>query len=298
MNAGNDPSEGLKLDFTREDGFTDEEIEEITEWYRETHGDGNLDLVRFVPLVLEYFGPEFKLSKKQYLAVHQAIDGVAIPNQVIVLLYLYTYVLLGYSKGIFYEVINARQQGVSKQLVLDVLRYAYLSSGPRGMNALAERASEYLHSWTSEEGERAIDWPEGWRPDPKAFCSGLDQTSSELTQSDLDAISHWHEKTFGSLPQHVDLFGALFPEAFKLQRIRYERSLGDDCPVQLVPLLILHHAVAVGDPARARYAIRQAQALGVKRHHLVQTLFIGFRERGDPIAMEIVAQSTIDLLLD
>jgi len=298
MNAGNDPSEGLKLDFSGEDSFTDEEIEEITEWYRETHGDGNLDLVQFVPLVLEYFAPEFKLSKKQYLAVHQASEGVAIPNQVIVLLYLYTYVLLGYSKGIFYEVINARQQGVSKRLVLDVLRYAYVSSGPRGMNALAERTTDYLRSWKGEDEDRAVEWPDAWDPDPAAFCSGLDQTSSELSESDLDAISQWHERMFGEVPQHVELFGRLFPKAFKLQRIRYERSLGDAIPVQLVPLLILHHAVVAGDPARARYAIRQARALGVERHHLVQTLFLGFREKGDPIAMEIVARSTMDLLVD
>ena len=181
--------------------------------------------------------------------------------------------------------------------MLDVLNYAYLSAGPRGMNAVAELSSQYLRDWQDDPAADPVGWPPGWGPDPSAFRAGIDYTTSGLSDQEVRKISAWHQRMYGVIPRHVDLFARLHPVAYKLHRIRYEKSIGDVIPAQLIPLLTLQLATIRMQPEVMRQALHQARVLGARRHHVVQTIFAGLRQvMVDPLAMEATANAIDDLL--
>ena len=103
-------------------------------------------------------------------------------------------------------------------------------------------------------------------------------------------ISEWHQRMHGVVPRHVELFGRLHPEAYKVQRIRYEKSIGKAMPAQLAPLMTLHLAAHYLWTGVMRQAIHQARVLGARRHHVVHTLLMGLRQSIDPMVMEVVAE--------
>ena len=125
--------------------------------------------------------------------------------------------------------------GVPKQLVLDVLGHAYLSAGPRGMTMVADHARDYLQEWVDPAEPAPLEWPQGWAPDPGAFQAGIDYASPDLTSEEIHRISLWRQRMHGVVPRHVELFGRLHPRAYKAQHIRYEKSVGQLMPAQLVP---------------------------------------------------------------
>jgi hypothetical protein len=278
------------------DGFTPAEKKALLDWYRRTHGTGDLDLVRFAPFLIEHLPSAYKLSRRHQLAIPQARKGVMLPDLARVLCFLHTYVAIANGAGAVYEMIGARSIGASKALVLDVLQYAYLSAGPRGMNSVAEKGGEYLRSWPDSEPAGPLQWPPGWAPDPDRFRSGIDHSKPQLTADEVIAISEWHQRMHGIVPRHVQLFARLHPHAYKIQRMRYERAIGSVMPAQLAPLLTLHLATVRLQPAVISQATHQARVLGVRRHHVVQTLLTGLRLSIDPMVMEVVAEAVHDQL--
>jgi hypothetical protein len=285
------------LDWRVEDQFTDEERETLLNWYRQAHGSGDLSLVRFAPFLIEFLPAEFKLSRRHLSSIPERRDGVGVPDLVLILCYLHSYVATSYTDGILYQLISARHLGASRELVLDVLRYAYLSAGPRGMNAVAKRSEEYLRDWSEDETpSKEANWPADWAPDPKAFQSGIDLTTIELTAEEVVKISQWHEHMHGVVPRHVELLAKLHPHAYKLQRIRYEKAVGAVIPAQLVPLLTLHLATMQLNHSVMRQAAHQARVLGARRHHVVQVLLGGLRQTIDPMVLESAIEAVGDEL--
>lgn len=285
------------LDFSVEDRFSDTERDALLDWYRKAHGTGDLSLVAFAPFLIDFLPAEFKLSRRHLSAIPQPRAGVALPDLALILCYLHSYTATAYAKGILYQVISARHLGASKALVMDVFRYAYLSAGPRGMNAVAEYSEGYLREWPdSDVPAHEVMWPEGWAPDPKIFRSGIDLSTADITAEEVGMISRWHQRMHGMVPRHVELLAQLHPEAYKLQRIRYERSVGAVMPAQLVPLLALHLAAMRMDKSVMRQSAHQARVLGCRRHHVVQALFSGLRQSIDPMTTESAIEAVGDEL--
>jgi hypothetical protein len=282
------------IDWRNTDSFSPSEKKALIDWYLETHGDGDLSLVRFAPFLMDNMPTAFKLSRRHLTAIAQTPGGGNLPGLVTVLSYLNTYATVGYAGGAFYEIIGARSQGASKQLVLDVLNHAYLTSGPMGMNAVAELSTDYLANWKTDK-EKAIAWPNGWAADPGAFRSGIDLSTTTLTAKEIQAISDWHLRSFGEVPRHVTLFAKLNPEAFKIQRIRYEKAVGSAMPAQLAPLMSLHTACFRMQPAIIRRSLHHARKLGVARHHAIEGLLHSLRQSIDPMSMELVAEAVGDI---
>lgn len=282
------------IDWRNENNFSASERKSLLDWYLETHGDGDLSLVRFAPFLMDHLPSAFKLSRRHLSAIAQGADGDNLPGLVTILSYLNTYATIGYAGGVLYEIIGAWSQGASKQLVLDVLNHAYLTAGPMGMNAVAEKSADYLAAWKAGR-EKAVAWPKGWAPDPAAFRSGIDHATATLTVSEVDAISNWHVNAYGAVPHHVSLFAKLNPEAFKIQRIRYEKAFGATMPAQLAPLLGLHLACYRMQPAMIRPCLHHARVLGVARSHAVEALLHSLRQAVDPMSMEVVAAAVGDV---
>jgi hypothetical protein len=279
------------LDWEAEEDFSRQEKERLLNWYRNVHGSGDLNLVKFAPFLIEHLPAAFKLSRRHLVEIPQPVDGVGLPDAALILCYLHSYCAVAYESGILYQLISARHLGASKALVMDVLQYAYLSTGPRGFNAVAEVAHEYLAGWAESEESEDIDWPQGWAPDPSVFRSQLDESGPDLSSAEVASTSGRHGRMSGVVPRHVHLFSRLHPSAFKIQRIRYEHAVGSVMPAQLAPLLTLHLAAMRLQPAVMRQALSQARTMGVRRHHIVQTVFTGLRHSADPMVMEATAEA-------
>jgi hypothetical protein len=122
-------------------------------------------------------------------------------------------------------------------------------------------------------------------------------STAQITDDEVAMISRWHQHMHGVVPRHVELLAQLHPEAYKLQRMRYERSVGAVIPAQLVPLLGLHLAAMRMDKSVMRQSVHQARVLGCRRHHVVQALFSGLRQTIDPMTMESAIEAVGDELV-
>lgn len=245
------------LDFGDEE-LSPEEAARYLAWCARVHGEGNLDLVPFAEFFVECDPKGLK-----YLRRHTAQIGL--PIGAAVLMWAHTYCVLGSPKGVLYEVIAARELGVDRAQMIDVLRCAGYVAGPYALNAAGELALPYLRAWPPSEASSADPgWPSDWAPDPEAFSAGIDHSSDELTDLEMSRIVDWHEATHGAMPASLRLAAESNPAAFKLARIRFEQIPRSSLPAQLFPLLLLHTALVQDRVVDARRASQLALALGVQ----------------------------------
>src|SRR4029077_16084341 len=160
---------GIGLDLST-DAFTEEEKERTLAWYREVHDHGDLDLAPFSRFMVEYDPVGFKRLRRHLVTLQDELDGPPLPVAAGVLMFVHTYIVLGMGKGALYEIIAMRELGASRAEIMETVHLAAVFGGPRGINALAEVADEYLGTW-SEETESRVAWPEGWSPDVERFRS-------------------------------------------------------------------------------------------------------------------------------
>jgi hypothetical protein len=241
-----------------EEALSPEEAKRYLAWCARVHGEGNLDLVPFAEFFVECDPGGLK-----YLRRHTAQIGL--PIEAAVLMWAHTYCVLGSSKGVLYEVIAARELGIDRSQMIDVLRCAGYVAGPYALNAAGELTLPYLRSWpTSEKSSADPVWPSGWAPDPDAFSAGIDHATDNLTDLELTRIVEWHESTYGEMPASLRLAAESNRAAYKLARIRFERIACSSLPAQLFPLLLLHSAVVRDRAVEAKRALQLALSVGVE----------------------------------
>jgi alkylhydroperoxidase/carboxymuconolactone decarboxylase family protein YurZ len=263
---------GLGLDLST-DAFTAEEKERVLAWYREVHDHGELDLSPFARFMLEHDPVGFKRIRRHLLTLGDALDGDPLPHVAGVLMFVHTYVVLGMGKGALYEIIAARELGASRAEVMETIRLATLYGGPRGINALAEVADDYLREWDDDGAGSRIDWPTAWTHDVAQLRSGIDLTSDALEAGELDLLRAWYLRMLGEVPPYIELGAAIAPRALKTQRARFETAVTGALPVQMVPLFALHVSAVRLWPQPLQRAIRTAKALGLRRGEVVAALF-------------------------
>ena len=121
-------------------------------------------------------------------------------------MFVHTYIVLGMGKGALYEIIAMRDLGATRAEIMETVRLGALHGGPRGINALAEVADEYLRDWHEDPAtESRVAWPAGWAPDAARFRSGIDLGSDELEPGELELLRDWYLRTLGEVPPHVEL---------------------------------------------------------------------------------------------
>lgn len=246
------------LDFA-EESLSPDEAERYLAWCARVHGEGNLDLVPFAEFFVECDPAGLK-----YLRRHTAQIGL--PIGAAVLMWAHTYCVLGSPKGVLYEVIAARELGITRAEMVDVLRCAGYVAGPYALNAAGELTLPYLRRWpVSETPTGDPGWPSGWASDPEAFSAGIDHSTDDLTDLEMARIVEWHESTHGAMPASLRLAAETNPRAFKLARVRFERIPRSSLPAQLFPLLLLHTALVQDRRVEARRALQLALAVGVER---------------------------------
>jgi hypothetical protein len=262
---------GLGLDLTT-DAFGVEEKERVLAWYREVHDHGDLDLAPFARFMLEHDPTGFKRIRRHLLTLGDELDGPSLPHAAGVLMFVHTYIVLGMGKGALYEIVAARDIGVSRVEVNETIRLATLYGGPRGINALAEVAEDYLRAWDDDTPSR-VAWPGAWTHDIEPLRSGIDLATDELEPGELELLRAWYLRTYGEVPPHVELLAELAPRALKTQRARFETAVTGDLPVQMVALFAVHTSAVRIWPQPLRRAMQLARALGLRRGEVAAALF-------------------------
>jgi hypothetical protein len=260
------------LDWTSE-SFSGEEKAQLLSWYEDNHEAEHTHLSRFPAFWIEHDPGGFKRYRRHMIEIDQPEDGVVLPQAAHLLMYLYLYTVFANEKGILYLVINARTMGATRDEVIDTFRLAALPAGPFGVNAAAELADQYLRDWPLDSDEPGVPWPSDWAPDPNALRSGIDLSTNEVSAADLDALRDWYMRVYGELPSHFEPLAKLHPVALKTQRIRFEAAVGETLPAQMAPLSMLLLAAQRQWPKAMLRAAQLAKALGVRRRHVVETLY-------------------------
>lgn len=275
-----------KIDWTSDDWAGDDK-EKVLRWYMEAHGTGDTSQARFAPFMLEYNPLGFRLYRR-----HVQYHGGGAPGA---LLFIHYYAAVGLGDNCLYQMVSARQQGLTKGQVLEALAFAWLTAGPT-MNAAAEKTSSFLFGWEDDGKPSTYQWPDGWAPDPDAMRSGMDLSTDEMSADDLQALRGWHERVEGEVPRYVDAWARLQPKAYKTNRIRYERGFGMTLPVQIFPLFTLHLATFRVWPRAVRQALLQARTFGVRRPEALGAMESAFTCGGEPMMAGVLTDEVLDAL--
>ncbi len=181
------------------------------------------------------------------------------------------YVLYGWETGIYNEIRHLRYRGLSKEQLLELVLFAQLHAGMRGLQLVYNGASRLLVD-LPDPGETAC-FPRGWAPDPDAFKAGLDLSVRSLTDADRRGIEGWYEATIGYMPKSVQFALEFHPESFKWHRARWEvifRTL----PKQVAPYIMLRQHVLTGNTEALREAALLGKAWGITKEWIVHGLMV------------------------
>jgi len=111
------------------------------------------------------------------------------------------YILYGWETGIYNEFRHLQSRGLSKAQLMELVIFARLQAGIRGLQLVSNAVARYLPDW--RDGPGSVPLPAGWAADPEAFKAGLDLSVRELTSGDRLAITDWYERLIGYVPNSV-----------------------------------------------------------------------------------------------
>jgi hypothetical protein len=216
--------------------------------------------------------------------------GTPLPN---LLAFLHYYTIVAFDEGILYEVKNAQSHGASKDQILAVLGLAYIHAGPFGFHYVASSSQEYIRSYV--EPAEPGPWPANWEVDADAFRSGLDFSRAELLDGELGLVEEWYERVCGEVPGHVRLMGKYRPNLLKAYRNRFENTIKDAMPKQMMAYLQLHWEVSRACGPGIREGVLMARGLGMTLSQTIDAIAWG-GEYGGVAAHTLVEEVAGDIL--
>jgi hypothetical protein len=181
------------------------------------------------------------------------------------------YILYGWETGIYNEFRHLRFRGLSRAQLMELVMFAQLQAGMRGLQLVYNGASRLLVDLPDTEGP--APFPRGWTPDPGAFKAGLDLSVRELTTADGAAITAWHERTLGYVPSSVVFAMKYHPEFYKWHRARWE-VIFQTLPKQVAPYIMLRQHMLTGNEDALREAVLLGKAWGVSKEWTVHGLMV------------------------
>jgi hypothetical protein len=176
------------------------------------------------------------------------------------------YILYGWETGIYNEFRHLQSRGLSKAQLLELVMFAQLQAGMRGLQLVYNAVGKYLPDWRDGPGE--VPLPAGWAADPDAFKAGLDLSVRELTPADREAITRWFEATIGYVPNSVKFAITYHPEFYKWHRARWE-VIFQKLPKQTAPYVMIRQHMLTGNKEALREAVLLGKAWGITREWLV-----------------------------
>lgn len=176
------------------------------------------------------------------------------------------YILYGWETGIYNEFRHLQSRGLSKAELMELVMFARLQSGIRGLQLVSNAVARYLPDW--RDGPGNVPLPEGWSADPDAFKAGLDLSVRHLTEADRRAIKTWYEQTIGYVPNSVSFAMKYNPEFYKWYRAAWE-IIFQKLPKQTMPFVMIRQHMLTGNTEALREAVLLGKAWGITREWLV-----------------------------
>jgi hypothetical protein len=250
------------LDLSRPDETTPEEIAAFHAEYERTK-KGRLDSfefwIEFRPDVLK----RHKARTRHFFGDEAAKYPVAIQ-----MVAIHQYAIEDFPAGVGYEIRLARSNGAQRTDILDTLSVAWMHSGHRGMYAAYAEADQLRDYVDPPLADR---FPPNWEYDPAALSSGMDFSTMEASQADVDALLDWYTDTLGEIPAYVRFLARHRPGLLKAYRNRYEHAIKDSLPAQMLPYLLLNHSILKGDEDGIRENVLLGRALGMTTEQLLDS---------------------------
>jgi hypothetical protein len=178
------------------------------------------------------------------------------------------YALLDFDEGVRYCIVPVLRAGLTREQVEEGLALSFMVGGTRALVTIGRALKDFR--WP-ERAEGALDWPEGWTPDPAAFDSGLDFSTQEVLPGEVNGVIAWYERTIGWVPTWVRYYGRFNARALKGWRYRYEKALVT-LPKQVQPLSLLFAAVQLEQREAIRENVALARAFGATLDDVVQAI--------------------------
>ena len=181
------------------------------------------------------------------------------------------YVLYGWETGIYNEFRHLRSRGFSKAQLFELVLFAQLQAGIRGLQHVYNAISRFVVDLP--DAPEPAPFPKGWEADPDAFKAGLDLSVRGLTPQDRSNIIHWYDHTIGYLPDSVGFAMEYHPEFYKWHRARWE-VIFQTLPKQCMPYIMLRQHLLTGNEAALKEAALLGKAWGMTREWLVHGLTV------------------------
>lgn len=204
--------------------------------------------------------------------------------------FVYLYGMTGFDAGVRYIVTMEQRQGFSKEMILEGVAAAFIWLGPRGMECVAKGLEDY--DWPAPA--KPAVFPANWQPDPDAFKSGLDFSTTDLSDAELESLKQWYLRVEGELPGYLPLLAAHGGRLLKAYRNRFETALRI-LPKQVMPYVMLHIDVMRGHREGIREGVLLARGFGMTKAQTVEAIawgmFYGGVETGsivDEVAGDIL----------
>jgi hypothetical protein len=175
------------------------------------------------------------------------------------------YILYGWETGIYNEFRHLQSRGLSKAQLIELVMFAQMQAGMRGLQHVYNAVGRYLPDWRDGPGE--VPLPEGWSADPEAFKCGLDLSSRDLTPRDRTSVTDWYERTIGHVPKSVAFAIRYHPEFYKWHRARWE-IIFQTLPKQTAPYVMIRQHMLTGNTEALREAVLLGKAWGITREWL------------------------------
>lgn len=202
--------------------------------------------------------------------------------------HLTMYVRGGWETGIYNEFRHFQARGLTKVQILELVLYAHLSSGIRGLQQVYNAVGKHLVDWNDRPPRARIGqpapWPAGWAPDPAAFRAGLDLNVNALTDRDRNRVEEWYAQNVGFVPGSVSFAMTYHPEFYKWHRARWE-MIFQTLPKQVLPYVMIREHMATGFVEGIREGVLLAKHWGVGKEwvvhaFMVNAYFTGFQQLG------------------
>jgi hypothetical protein len=181
---------------------------------------------------------------------------------------IHSYMMLAWETGIHNEFNTLRRNGMSIPEIMELVMFSQLYAGMRGLGHVFRAVGEHLASY-GPALEPLAPYPDGWACDPEAFKSGLDLTTREMTDADLDNLTAWYENTIGYLPESIQFGLRYHPQFVKVNRAKWEVAI-KTLPKQIAPYLMLRHHTITGSVDGLREAALLGKAWGISRELVIQ----------------------------
>jgi hypothetical protein len=249
------------LDLSRPGETTPEERQRFQEWYGRVLGRSHRGLDFWLDTAPD--------TLKRYRHFANSADvGERIQDRVLTQFgFLQYYALTGYTAGVRYLVHIYQTIGCTREMILEALTIAFLHTGPRGMETVAEALDDY--PWITPD--HPPEFPAGWAPDPDAFISGLDFGDPALSEAEAGLLADWYRRWLGEVPRYVPHLTRYQPRLLKAFRNRFEHCVRV-LPKQFVPTTLLHYNVTRGFGDGIREDVLMCRGFGVSLEEVQSTI--------------------------